>query len=91
MQELEVTWSRVLSVWWLIHWRALAGGLATGVALGTLLGLAAVFADLPSSTAVQLGISAVAGYAWTIIAMRMALRKKYREFRIVLLPRDGVI
>jgi hypothetical protein len=91
MQELEATWSRVLSVWWLVHWRAVAGGLATGLALGALLGLAAVFADWNSGTAVQLAVGAITSYAWTIIAMRMALRKKYRDFRIVLLPRDGAI
>ncbi len=29
------------------------------------------------------------GYAWTIVAVRMALRKKYGDFRIVLLPRGS--
>jgi len=91
MQELEATWSRVLSVWWLIEWRAIAGGLVTGGALGAVLGVVFAFMDWDSSQAspFYLVIGTVMGFAWTVIAVRMALRKKYREFRIVLLPRDG--
>ena len=91
MQELEATWSRVLSVWWLIEWRAIAGGLVVGGALGAVLGAAAALMAWDSSRAslLYLVIGTAVGIAWTVIAVRMALRKKYREFRIVLLPRDG--
>ncbi len=91
MQELEVTWARVLRVWWLIEWRAIAGGLVTGGALGAVLGVALAFSDWDSSQAspFYLAIGTAVGIAWTLIAVRMALRKQYRDFRIVLLPRDG--
>jgi hypothetical protein len=91
MQELEVTWARVLSVWWLIEWRAIAGGLVTGGAVGAVLGVAFAFTDWDSGRAgeLELVFGGIVGLAWTFIATRMALRKQYRDFRIVLLPRDG--
>jgi tryptophan-rich sensory protein len=91
MQELEATWGRAVSVWWLIQWRAIAGGLVTGGVLGAVLGVALAFTDWDSSRAspFYLVIGAVLGIVWTVIAVRMALRKKYRDFRIVLLPPDS--
>ena len=89
MQELEPDWSRVLSVWWLIHWRTIVGSFVTGAAIGAVLGVVAAFTDWRSAPAVQIGIGIVVGVAWTILTTRMALRKKYRDFRIVLLSHDS--
>jgi len=91
MQELEATWGRAVSVWWLIQWRAIAGGLVTGGALGAVLGVVLAFTNWDSSQAspFYLAVGAVLGIVWTVIAVRMALRKKYRDFRIVLLPPDS--
>jgi len=33
MHELELSWGRVLSVWWLIAWRGLVGSVLLGAAL----------------------------------------------------------
>ena len=38
MQELEITWQRVASVWWLIAWRAFLGGWILAFALAFLIG-----------------------------------------------------
>jgi hypothetical protein len=89
MQELEPDWGRVLSVWWLIHWRTIVGSFITGAAIGAVLGVVAVFTDWRTTPAAQVSIGVVVGIAWTILTTRMALRKKYRGFRIVLLPLDG--
>jgi hypothetical protein len=78
-----------LSVWWLIHWRTIVGSFITGAAIGAVLGVVAVFTDWRTTPAAQVSIGVVVGIAWTILTTRMALRKKYRGFRIVLLPLDG--
>ncbi len=38
MGAQEVNWRRVLSVWWLIAWRALLGGAVLGFVAGFLVG-----------------------------------------------------
>src|SRR5262245_3455450 len=89
MQELEVTWGRVISVWWLFAWRGLLGSVVIGAAVGFVIGLAGFAAGI-SLQAVN-NISTVAGAAvgllWAIVVVRMALKKSYREFRVALIPR----
>jgi uncharacterized membrane protein len=89
MQELEADWGRVLSVWWLIHWRTLVGSFVTGAVIGGVLGVVAAFTDWRTTQAAQILIGVVVGIAWTILTTRMALRKRYRGFRIVLLPLEN--
>jgi len=89
MQELEVTWGRVASVWWLLAWRGVLGGLLIGAAVGFVIGLVGFFAGL-SLEAINL-LSTVAGAAvgllWALVVVRMALKKQYGEFRLVLVAR----
>jgi hypothetical protein len=89
MHELELTWGRVLSVWWLVAWRGLVGSLLIGAAIGFVIGLVG-FAAGVTLDAIQL-ISTVAGglvgLLWAIVVVRMALKKKYGEFRLALVPR----
>jgi hypothetical protein len=91
MQELEITWGRVLSVWWLIQWRAIAGGLITGMVVGGALGAVLAFGgdDSDQNATLELVAGGAVGVFWTVFATRMALRKKYRDFRIALLPPEG--
>ena len=87
MQELDVTWKRVLSVWWLSMWRGLVGGVILGGLFGGIVGVAAVAAGKPDSAAYWGEIfGIVVGVVWGFFVIKMALRKKYSEFRIVLVP-----
>lgn len=103
MQELEITWPRVLSVWWLVAWRTWLGALILGIVVGGGLGaLAAMVVGLVGSpgaapgeleaTAAYVGdtvgaVSAtLAGLVWGLCVVRMALRKRYRDFRLALVP-----
>ncbi len=90
-RDLEATWGRMLAVWWLIIWRAAVIGtvsvLVVGWALGFLMG--AMGLDLRTIDLVG-QIAALAIYALAVlVTLRMALKKRYGDFRIALVPREG--
>jgi hypothetical protein len=86
-QALEVTWDRALSVWWLIAWRSVAGGLVTGAALGVVVGVIGAALDTApiGGTWVSKALSMVVALAWMLVCVRWALQKRYDGFRIALL------
>lgn len=90
MPELEITWKRVLSAWWLVLWRGFAGGILLGVLVGAIVGgtevLSGPLADAGPRVSRILG--GTVGILWSIAVVRMGLRKNYRGFRIALLPRN---
>jgi hypothetical protein len=90
MNELEVTWTRALCVWWLIVWRSVLGGMLIGGGIGFLIGIIGAFAGVDRETIVQVAsiLGTALGVVWNLLVTRMALRKKYRGFRIALLPRE---
>jgi len=86
MQELEPTWGRVASVWWLVLWRAALGGFALGAAFGFVIGFGGAIAGYATE---DIGFAAgivgiIVGFFWSFVVLRMALQKKYRGFRIAL-------
>ncbi|HTT47497.1 MAG TPA: hypothetical protein VMG39_05765 [Pseudolabrys sp.] len=89
MQELEVTWGRTISIWWLFMWRSLLGALVFGFAIGAAIGFFVAILGLPREiiTIASPLLGAVIGILWGVMVMRMALRKLYSDFRIVLVPR----
>jgi hypothetical protein len=91
MGTQEVTWRRVLAVWWLIVWRALLGGAALGFIAGFLVGFIGLLAGLPQDVRLIISgvLGALASLIWGIIVLRMALRKTYADFRIVLIARSN--
>src|SRR4029077_12710747 len=89
MPELEVTWSRVISVWWLLAWRSVVGGVLLAFIFGCIIGVGAAFAGTTGpvvSVIAGLG-GGIIGLCWAIAVVRMALRKHYGDFRVVLAPR----
>jgi hypothetical protein len=89
--ELEKTWGRAASIWWLLLWRGLLGGMVVGAIIGFFIGIVGTMLGHPQETLVattQLVVAPIA-FGWGFIVLRMGLRKKYRDFRIVLVPRDS--
>ncbi len=90
MGELEPSWGKTIAIWWLIAWRNVVGSLVIGVVIGAMFGVAAYFAGVP--VAMMLlpirVVAVVAAGIWTAVVIRMALRKKYRGFRIALVALD---
>ena len=88
MKELELTWKRVIAVWWLLAWRGTLGSMVLAAVSGGIDGgfEAAMGA---SSRAVTLTTSITAGVLdiiWVFIVLRMALRKHYSDFRLAAVP-----
>jgi hypothetical protein len=86
MQELELTSARVASIWWLIAWRALLGGGIIGFGLAVLIGEAGGWLGFAFAPVAIVGTVAawLAGLAWGFLVVRMALQKRYQEFRLAL-------
>jgi hypothetical protein len=89
MQELEVTFGRALSVWWLLLWRGFLGAFVlsfiVGFVFGLVYGILGRIYGWPVGGAIGGGIlGAVSSALWGILVVRMALNKRYSEFRIVL-------
>lgn len=83
MYEIEVTWQRILSVWWLVTWRVAVGSFVLGAAAGACAGVAATLLGHPGDARLA---GAWAGrliaIPWTFVVLMMAFRKRYRGFRI---------
>jgi hypothetical protein len=90
MQELEVNWERAMRVWWLIAWRGLLGGWILAVALAFVLGEIGGRLDLdfPTVALVATALSWLAGLAWGLLVVKMALKKNYKNFRLALVQRS---
>ena len=90
MHELEITWERVARVWWLIAWRGLLGGWIPAVVLAFLMGEAGGWLglDFPTTAAIATALSWLAGLAWGLVVVKMALKKHYQEFRLALVAKS---
>ncbi|MEP6483693.1 MAG: hypothetical protein ABJB01_04535 [Rudaea sp.] len=86
MQELELTWSRFGKTFWFCFWRMTVFGFIGGaIANFVLHWLLTTMTGNP-------GLPAIGAIVWipiSILVLRMALLKKYREFRIALVSTDG--
>jgi hypothetical protein len=88
LQELEITWERIISVWWLIVWRGVLGAVSIGFVVGFIMGAVMGAAGVPLQTIQSVSgiVGLFIGLAWGIVVTRMALQKKYKGFRLALVP-----
>ncbi|HUZ34541.1 MAG TPA: hypothetical protein VMV19_20925 [Xanthobacteraceae bacterium] len=98
MQELELTWGRTASVWWLVVWRGAIGGAILGSIAGGIGGLIAAMMTfyIVGHGDVALGqragriggviASILVWVPWGLVVLRMAVKKKYSGFRLAMIP-----
>ena len=94
-EEVKATWWRATCVWWLIVWRAsviiLVLSAAASAAFYYAITVRGVQFDIPRLVAEGALYSCILVPLVLLIVVRMALRKSYRNFRIVLfhpVPRE---
>jgi hypothetical protein len=89
-QGLEVNLGRLLRIYWLFIWRSVLGALAIGFVLGFIIGLVLGALGVPLTRIATISgvVGLVGGAAWALFCLKMALEKKYRDFRIILVPRE---
>ena len=89
MQELEPTWQRALSVWWLLAWRGTVGAVLLMALVGAVFGFVdgVTGVSMASLRDVIVTLAVLVSLVWAILVVRMALRKQYGKFRIALVPR----
>jgi hypothetical protein len=87
MQELEPTWQRALSVWWLILWRGIVGSVLLSIAIIALVDALAALIGIESKALNMIGALVVwlGSIVWGVVVVRMALQKRYRDFRLTLI------
>lgn len=90
MQDVEPGWDKVLRIAWLLTWRGLFGGLVIGFVLGYAIDLGLGFAlgqvlDRTAGAVMKLLVLLL----WWPFVVRMALKKRYLDFRIVLIPHSS--
>lgn len=91
--EVEITWGRVVRVWWAYAWRnfvavlaaVLIGGIL-GFVLGVILGIVGIAPNTIKVVTAPLG--AIIGLALSIIPMKMILGKDFGQFRLVLVSKE---
>jgi hypothetical protein len=86
--SLDLTWGRVIPIWWAMVWRAFIVGTLMGAVAGAVAGALYVLIGGPPTHSVVVG--AIAGYVLSVPvsmwALRVGLRKRYRGFHVELLP-----
>ena len=90
--ELEITWGRVVRIWWAYLWRNLIAVLVAmliGALIGGILGAILGAAEVPPQTIniVVAPIASILGLAISIFPMKMILGKDFGEFRLVLVKK----
>lgn len=88
MPELELKWRYVIGVWWLIIWRGALGAAVIAGIVGFVIAFIGAFAAAPQKDVIvfNLVVGSAIGIAWMFVVVRMALQRKYRGFRLALLP-----
>jgi hypothetical protein len=90
MREIEPGWNEIVRVTWLLLWRAVAGGFVMSFLLGLIVNSAALFVlGRILGTQANLVIGVAVALIWWPQVVRMALKKRFRGFRLALIATDA--
>lgn len=86
MQELELTWSQVIRIWWAIFWRWLVLNQFTVAVLGAVIGIPLLLIGHREWVrADQWALaSLIAYFPSAAVAVRLALKAPHKGFRVVI-------
>jgi hypothetical protein len=85
---VDITFRQAAAVWWAVFWRMVILGLGTGFVVGLIEGAVGALVGMPSTTIRILTTASgfILGLPVSIYAVKLGLRKRYREFTICLIP-----
>ncbi|MCJ8294649.1 MAG: hypothetical protein MJK15_09605 [Colwellia sp.] len=91
--ELEITWKRVIRIWWSFLWRnilAILGAVVIGALVGFIFGLILGAIGVPVETIKMIvqPIGFLIGLGISVIPLKMVLGKNFGEFRLVLIKTE---
>ena len=88
MPEVELTWKRMIKVWWLITWRSGVGAVLLGAVAGFIIGFIGAMAGISGAVSQMMATFAGAalGSVWAVFVVRSAFKKRFGDFRIALVP-----
>ena len=91
--ELEITWKRVIRIWWSFLWRnllAILGAVVIGALVGFIFGLILGVIGVPVETIKMIvqPIGFLIGLGISVIPLKMVLGKNFGEFRLVLISTE---
>lgn len=88
-QGLEVTMERAARVYWAYFWRTTVFSIALAIVLGIVMRAIAGDAEpTKSASFFSMLVGFAIGVYVSIVMMRKTLKKEYKDFQIVLLPRQ---
>lgn len=85
--EVEVTWGRVVKVWWSLVWRGLALGMLAGFGAGFIIGFAGAIGGMSRESIALYSMLAggAAGIPVGMWVLKGVLRKRFSDFRLALI------
>lgn len=88
METLELTWERVVKVWWSLVWRGTVFGMLGGFVIGFVIGLVGAASGVNQSTVNFASTLSGMGIAIPIgiVVVRSVLRKRFSDFRLLVVP-----
>jgi hypothetical protein len=91
--ELDITWDRVVRVWWALLWRnliAVVAAVLIGSVIGGIIGVILGMAGVPVGTIriIVMPIGIIIGFAVSIVPLKMILGKDFGDFRLVPAPKQ---
>ena len=88
--ELEITWGRVIRIWWAYLWRnliAIIGAMVLGGVFGFIIGaiLGLLGFSVHTIQIVVMPFGLLAGLVMSVIPLRLILGMNFGDFRLVLI------
>jgi hypothetical protein len=87
----EINLSRAIRIYWCWLWRSLLGAILFALIIGFLVGFVGSLSGIPRGLVRPMAgpLGGLIGLIWTIFCLRMALRKKYKGFRLAVVSTGG--
>lgn len=93
MEELELTWTRAIKIWWSLVWRLMVYSMVLGLLISLPIGLlaAALGLDEAQTRMLSQGMASLLSLLLGIWVLRVVLSKHYSDFRVMLVPSDEAL